>query len=115
MLADNRKPTVLLVREGCPGSFSRHSCPDCVLSGIPLASVQEKYQQDKARVKPFEPLLLITDIDFDLVAKIEGEIMRGRAWKLLSGPSELSRKRAFAHTPVMLAMRTSRKWPTTRA
>ena len=77
VLADNRIAYGLeLVREDCP-DLPATLAQIASWSGIPLASVQEKYQQDKARVKPFEPLLLITDIDFDLVAKIESEI---HAW-----------------------------------
>ncbi|MBD5646343.1 MAG: penicillin-binding protein 2 [Desulfovibrio sp.] len=77
VLADNRTAYGLsLVREDCedlPATLAQIS----TWSGIPLSHVQEKYQQDRFKVKPFEPLLMITDIDFDLVARIESEI---HAW-----------------------------------
>ncbi|MDE7371190.1 MAG: penicillin-binding protein 2, partial [Desulfovibrio sp.] len=77
VLADNRTAYGLsLVREDCedlPATLAQISA----WSGIPLSHVQEKYQQDRFKVKPFEPLLMITDIDFDLVARIESEI---HAW-----------------------------------
>lgn len=77
VLADNRTAYGLsLVREDCedlPATLAQISS----WSGVPLSHVQEKYQQDRLKVKPFEPILMITDIDFDLVARIESEI---HAW-----------------------------------
>lgn len=74
VLADNRIAWGLsLVREDCqdiPATLAQISS----WFNLPLRYVQEKYAQDRAKVKPFEPILLITDIDFDLVAKIEAEI-----------------------------------------
>lgn len=74
VLADNRTAYGLsLVREDCrdiPAALAQISA----WSGIPLAQIREKYQQDRFKVKSFEPLLMITDIDFDLVARIESEI-----------------------------------------
>lgn len=74
LLADNRTAYGLsLVREDChdiPATLAQISA----WSGIPLPQIWEKYQQDRFKVKSFEPLLLITDIDFDLVARIESEI-----------------------------------------
>ncbi|MCR4666117.1 MAG: penicillin-binding protein 2 [Desulfovibrio sp.] len=77
ILADNRTAYGLyLVREDCydiPATLAQISA----WSGVPLAKVIEKYQQDRFKIKPYEPLLMITDINFDLVARIEGEI---HAW-----------------------------------
>lgn len=77
VLADNRTAYGLsLVREDChdiPATLAQIS----TWSGIPLAQIREKYQQDRFKVKSFEPLLMITDIDFDLVARIESEV---HAW-----------------------------------
>lgn len=77
VLADNRTAYGLsLVREDChdiPATLAQISA----WSGIPLAQIREKYQQDRFKVKSFEPLLMITDIDFDLVARIESEV---HAW-----------------------------------
>ncbi len=74
VLADNRTAYGLsLVREDCrdiPAALAQISA----WSGIPLAQIREKYQQDRFKVKSFEPLLMITDIDFELVARIESEI-----------------------------------------
>lgn len=74
VLADNRTAYGLsLVREDCrdiPAALAQISA----WSGIPLAQIREKYHQDRFKVKSFEPLLMITDIDFDLVARIESEI-----------------------------------------
>lgn len=77
VLADNRTAYGLsLVREDCP-DLPATLAQISAWSGIPLSHVQEKYQQDRFKVKAFEPLLMITDIDFDLVARIESEI---HAW-----------------------------------
>lgn len=77
VLADNRIAYGLeLVREDCP-DLPATLAQIASWCDLPLASVQEKFQQDRVRAKPFEPLLLITDIDFSLVAKIESEI---HAW-----------------------------------
>lgn len=77
VLADNRTAYGLsLVREDCadiPATLAQIS----EWSGIPLSQVWEKYEQDRFKVKSFEPLLMITDLDFELVARIESEIF---AW-----------------------------------
>lgn len=74
VLADNRVAWSLsLVREDCadiPATLAQISS----WFNLPLKYVQEKYVQDIARAKPFEPILLITDIDFNRVAKIESEL-----------------------------------------
>lgn len=74
VLADNRTAYGLaLVREDCfdiPATLAQIS----EWSGIPLPIIWEKYQGDRYKGKPFEPLLIITDIDFGLVAKIESDI-----------------------------------------
>ncbi|MBO6171269.1 MAG: penicillin-binding protein 2 [Desulfovibrio sp.] len=77
VLADNRTAYGLsIVREDCrdiPATLAQISA----WSGIPLPQIWEKFRQDRFKVKPFEPLLLITDIEFDLVARIASEI---HAW-----------------------------------
>ena len=74
VLADNRTAFGLsLVREDCsdiPATLAQIS----TWSGIPLPQIWEKYQQDRFKVKPFEPLPLITDIQFELLSRIESEI-----------------------------------------
>ena len=98
LLADNRTAYGLsLVREDChdiPATLAQISA----WSGIPLPQIWEKYQQDRFKVKSFEPLLMITDIDFDLVARIESEIY---AWPGLEIVVRTKRsypeKELFAH------------------
>lgn len=74
VLADNRIAWGLsLVREDCvdlPAALAQIS----EWFDLPLEYVQEKFAQDKAKVKAFEPILMVTDIEFPLVAKIESEI-----------------------------------------
>ena len=77
ILADNRTAYGLtLVREDCqdlPSTLAQIS----EWSGQPLAKVQEKYAQDRIKIKPYEPILMIQDINFALVSRIESEI---HAW-----------------------------------
>lgn len=83
-------------------------------SGIPLQQVWDKFRQDRFKVKPFEPLLLITDIDFDLVAALNPRFMNGQGLKSWCAPSAATRRRSFL--PIFLATwlkPTSRKWPQT--
>lgn len=76
VLADNRIAWGLsLVREDCP-DIPATLAQISSWFALPLNYVQDKYAQDRAKVKPFEPILLITDIDFDLVAKIESELFQ---------------------------------------
>ncbi|MDR1856086.1 MAG: penicillin-binding protein 2 [Desulfovibrio sp.] len=73
VLADNRTTYGLsLIREDCadiPATLARIA----EWAGVPLNQVTESYNQNRLRVKPFEPLLMITDIPFDKVARIESE------------------------------------------
>ena len=74
ILTDNRTAYALsLVREDCsdiPATLAQIS----LWAQIPLPKVWEKYEQDKARIKPYEPIVMIPDINFELVARIEAEL-----------------------------------------
>ncbi|MCR5561932.1 MAG: penicillin-binding protein 2, partial [Desulfovibrio sp.] len=75
VLADNRTAYGLsLVREDCP-DIPATMAQISHWSGIPLSQIWEKYHQDRFKVKPYEPLLMITDIDFDLMARIQSELI----------------------------------------
>lgn len=75
VLADNRTTCGLaLVREDC------HDIPAALAqisqwTGVPLEQIQEKYQTDRQKVKSFEPLIMVTDMDFETVARIEAELI----------------------------------------
>lgn len=75
VLADNRLAYGLtLVREDChdiPATLAQISA----WTDIPLDRLTAKYHQDRLKVKSFEPLLLITDMDFELVSRIEAELI----------------------------------------
>ncbi len=75
VLADNRLAYGLtLVREDCrdiPATLAQISA----WTGISLDRIIAKYHQDRLKVKSFEPLLLITDMDFELVSRIEAELI----------------------------------------
>ncbi|MEG2005194.1 MAG: penicillin-binding protein 2, partial [Bilophila sp.] len=42
---------------------------------IPLDQLTARFQQDRRKVKPFEPILLLTDMPFEQVARIESQLM----------------------------------------
>ncbi len=74
VLADNRTAFGLsLIREDCP-DIPATLAQISHWFDLPLSDVQAKYNVDKAKIKPFEPLLMITDIDFERVARIESEL-----------------------------------------
>ncbi|MBQ1420131.1 MAG: penicillin-binding protein 2 [Desulfovibrio sp.] len=74
VLADNRTAYGLsLVRDDIkdlPATLAQVS----QWTGVPLEQVQERYRQSKNKVKSFEPLLLVTDLDYSLVVRIESEL-----------------------------------------
>ena len=75
VLADNRLAYGLtLVREDCPDIPSTLAQVSA-WTGIPPDRLQAKYQQDRLKVKSFEPLLLLTDMDMELVARIEAQLL----------------------------------------
>lgn len=75
LLAENRPAFGLaLIREDCkdiPSTLAQVS----QWTGIPVDRITAKYNQDRQRVKPFEPLLLIADMPFELLARVEAEIL----------------------------------------
>lgn len=74
VLADNRTAYGLsLIRDDIrdlPATLAQVS----EWTGVPLDQVRERYRQSRFKVKSFEPLLLVTDLDFQLVARIESEL-----------------------------------------
>lgn len=75
VLADNRLAFGLtLVREDCP-DIPATLAQVSAWTGIPLERLTAKYQQDRQKVKSFEPLLLLTDMSFELVARIEAHLL----------------------------------------
>lgn len=74
VLADNRTAFGLsLVREDCP-DIPATLAQISHWFDLPLEDVKAKYNFDRAKIKPFEPVLMITDIDFERVARIESEL-----------------------------------------
>lgn len=98
VLADNRTAFGLsLIREDCPDIPATLAQISSWLD-MPLEQVRAKYQQDKSKIKPFEPLLMITDIDFDLVAKIESEIYAWPGLEIVVGAKRnYPENELFAH------------------
>lgn len=74
VLADNRTAFGLsLVPEDCP-DLPATLAQISHWFDLPLEDIQAKYNADRVKIKPHEPLLMITDIDFERVARIESEL-----------------------------------------
>lgn len=75
MLAENRPAFgLVLIREDCR-DISATLAQVSSWVGIPLDQLTARFQQDKRKVKPFEPILLLSDMPFEQVARIESELM----------------------------------------
>ncbi|PKN06894.1 MAG: penicillin-binding protein 2 [Deltaproteobacteria bacterium HGW-Deltaproteobacteria-8] len=94
LLAVNEPAFVLgLVREDCddiPATLEKVSD----WTGIPPERLKDIYTRNKPKVKPFEPLTLVPDLDFDLIAKVEGAGIR---WPGLEILSRTRRKYIYGH------------------
>ena len=92
MLAENRNAFGLaLILEDCrdiPATLAQAS----EWTGIPLERMQIKFQQDRQKAKPYEPILLISDLPFHRVAHIEARLL---AWPGLQIVTHS--KRAYPH------------------
>ncbi len=94
LLAVNEPAFALgLVREDCediPATLAEVSR----LSGIPLDKLTEVYNRNKPKVKSFEPLVLVPDMTYDTIAKVEGAVVR---WPGLEIISRTRRKYNYGH------------------
>ncbi len=76
ILADNRVSYALtIIRENCP-DIPTTLAQVCEWTGINQEALTKKYRQDRLRVMPFEPQLLVTNIDIALVSRIEAELFQ---------------------------------------
>ena len=74
LLAENRPAFGLaLIREDCK-DISATLAQVSEWAGIPLEQLTNRFQQDRRKVKPFEPILLLNDMPFDQVARIEAQL-----------------------------------------
>jgi penicillin-binding protein 2 len=75
LLAENRTAFGLeLIREDCrdvPATLAQVS----EWTGVPLERMAAKFQQDSQRAKPFEPILLLSDLSFDKVVRVEARLL----------------------------------------
>jgi penicillin-binding protein 2 len=86
LLAENRPAYGLgLVREDC------HDIPSTLAqisqwTGIDLTEITQRYERDKRKVKSFEPLILVPDISFELLAAVEANINRWPGLEIIVRP-----------------------------
>ncbi|MFV0421492.1 penicillin-binding protein 2 [Oleidesulfovibrio sp.] len=86
LLAENRPAYGLgLVREDCrdiPSTLAQIS----QWTGIPLKDITDRYTRDRRKVKSFEPLILVPDIPFELLAVVEANINRWPGLEIIVRP-----------------------------
>jgi penicillin-binding protein 2 len=94
LLAVNEPAFALgLVREDCddiPATLAKVA----ELTGISLEKLKEIYARNKPKVKSFEPLVLVPDMTFDTIAKVEGAAVR---WPGLEILARTRRKYNYGH------------------
>ncbi len=94
LLAVNEPAFALgLIREDCddiPATLSKVS----EFTGIPLDRLKDIYARNKPKVKTFEPLLLVPDLTFETIAKVEGAAVR---WPGMEIISRTRRKYNYGH------------------
>ena len=74
LLAENRPAFALaLIREDCP-NIENALAQVSQWADIPLSRIMTKYQQDLGKVKKFEPIIILPDMPFELLAKVESHI-----------------------------------------
>lgn len=95
LLAENRAAYCLaLIRDDCPdipGTLAQVS----QWTGIPLEQLTAKYTQDRRNVQSFEPHILVSDIPFDALIRIE---MKLPYWPGLSIVTR--QRRHYPHGPL---------------
>ena len=75
LLAENRPAFGLaLIREDCK-DIAATLAQVSEWAGIPLEQLNTSFQQDRRKVKPFEPILLLNDMSFEQVARIEAQLL----------------------------------------
>ncbi|MDD6088202.1 MAG: penicillin-binding protein 2 [Desulfovibrionaceae bacterium] len=74
ILADNRQTfSLVLVRENCsdiPSTLAQAS----LWGNIPYEQLTAKFNRDRRKVKPFEPITLLSDLKYDKILRIESEL-----------------------------------------
>ena len=75
ILADNRTAYGLaIIREDCP-DIPATLAQISQWTDTPLEQLQNRYNQDRFKTKPFEALPLVSGLDFGQVARIEAELV----------------------------------------
>lgn len=86
ILAENKPAYGLaIIREDCP-NIDQVIAQVSQWTGISKTSLKVKFNKDKKQVKPFEPQLLVPNLDFQTVAKIESNLLYWPGLQILSRP-----------------------------
>ncbi len=74
LLAENRPAFALaLIREDCP-DITTALLQVSQWADVPFSRLFTKYQQDLGKVKKFEPIIILPDMPFEMLAKVEAHI-----------------------------------------
>ncbi len=86
LLAENRPAYGLaIVREDC-SDFEATLQQVSQWTGIPASRLRTKFEKDRAKVKPFQPQLLISHLPFQELALIEANLLAWPELKIISRP-----------------------------
>lgn len=98
VLADNRTNYCLgLIVEDCP-DIPATIAQIAEWTGATVEEAWKRYREDRSKVKSFEPLLMVTEMDFNLVAKIESELINWPGLEIIvRAKRSYPEKELFAH------------------
>ena len=75
LLADNRPAFALSLKAENCADLSATLAQISAWSGVPLAQLTTKYRQDSVRGKPFEPIIILNDLTYGQMARIEAQLI----------------------------------------
>ncbi len=86
ILAENKPAYALgLVREDCPNITSTLR-QISQWTDIPLSQLQNRFSKNKGLVKPFKPQLIVNNLEYDELAKIESHLMEWPGLQIVTRP-----------------------------
>lgn len=98
LLAENRSAFGLaLTREDCP-DIPATLAQVSAWTGIPLERLEARYEQDRSKGRIFDPILLLTDMPFSQVARVETELLNWPGLQIVThAKRDYSQGALYAH------------------
>jgi penicillin-binding protein 2 len=86
ILAENKPAYALgLIREDCP-DIDRTLRQISTWTDIPIKQLQKRFSKDKGLVKPFKPQLIVSNLTYGELAKIESHLMEWPGLQIVTRP-----------------------------